>query len=152
MITKVYDLSLIKTKNVKSGEDNGSFIPIYKDLELDIGKIRMVYMTSCLPREVKGPHIHKKRNGHLTVLKGDVLFVLEYVVDGEKIYEEVRISGSNPKLISVPANTVNAHVNIGSEEAIVLNLCTGHCWAPDDTDNYSFDNFEKYDIYRWTQE
>ena len=152
MITQVYPLQCIATKSVITGEHNGIFVPIYKDLEQDIGIIRMVYSTSCLPGQVKGPHLHKKRKGHLTVLRGNVVFVIEQVVDNKKIYEEVFISDMSPKLVVVPPNTVNAHVNIGKEEAIVLNLCTEHCWAANDTDNYSFNNFDGYDVYQWARE
>ncbi|MHA2366118.1 MAG: polysaccharide biosynthesis C-terminal domain-containing protein [Candidatus Hodarchaeales archaeon] len=138
MITKIIDLQLIPTKN-KNKKRNGTYIPIYKSLEEKIkGPVTQVYMTSCYPGETKGPHLHNRRRGHLTVLKGKVSFVLEHkLIYGDTLREEIVISAEEPKMIVVPEGTPNAHTNIGSEEAIVLNICTRHCWSPEDTDDYS---------------
>jgi len=138
MKTKIIDLELIPTKN-KDGNQSGRYIPIYKCLQDKISEpITQIYMTSCFPGETKGPHLHKKRRGHLTVLKGEVLFILEHQLEnGEVILESAIIDADKPQMIVVPEGTPNSHTNFGTEEAIVLNICTKHCWSPEDKDDYS---------------
>jgi dTDP-4-dehydrorhamnose 3,5-epimerase len=142
MRTRVIDLQIIETRDKIQKHQNGNFVPLYRNWDRYVEEpVSMIYTTSCFSREVKGPHLHKKRRGHLTVLKGEVVFVLEYD-DG---YEEIQLNGDVPRMIVVPEGTVNAHVNIGNEEALVMNICTRHCWKSDDTDNYDVE-FRNYDL------
>jgi len=153
MLTQITDLQVIPTRNFQK-QLNGFFVPVYKNLEQILStsplnsEITMVYVTSCFPNEIKGPHLHVKRTGNLTVIKGRVIFILEHIVEDVPVYEEFVLTGDKPQLIQVPKGVKNCHINIGGEEAYVLNLCTEHCWAPSDTDNSSSD-FQAYDVNKW---
>lgn len=144
MQVRVFDLECIKTKNVKYGHQNGVFIPVWRDWDgIYEHEPKMVYVTTCFPGELKGPHLHKQRWSYLTVLKGQVVFIVK--LDGE--FKEFVISADRPQTIVIPAKVPQAHVNIGDEDAIVMNLCNP-AWHPDNQDNYTAD-YGDYDFTKW---
>ena len=81
---------------------------------------RQVYLTVIAPREVKGPHLHLKRWGLFTCIRGNA----KIVVRNEKGYEEY-LTGEDYEFatIQVPAGVSAALQNIGDEEAYMLNTC-----------------------------
>ena len=156
MELRVFDLQLIPTKDFITGEVNGRFIPIWRDWDsyLEVPP-KMVYMTACLPGKIKGPHLHRMRWGYLTCIKGRVVFVIKHQLMNEKgemnhRYEEIILDASNPQVIEIPPNVPQAHVNIGEEEAIIVNICNP-AWHPDNQDNYAAE-YDDYDFSRWTDE
>ena len=145
MEVHLIDLELIKTKDVRDGHQNGWFIPIWRDWDKKYEKEpQMVYMASCFPGEIKGPHLHRLRWSYLTVLRGRVVFIVKIGDD----YEEYILEDKKPQTLVIPANTPQAHVNIGNEEALVLNLCNP-AWHPDRQDNYTVE-YDGYDFSKWT--
>ncbi len=144
MKIELFDLELIKTKDVRDGHQNGIFIPVWRDWDNKYEKEpKMVYVTSCFPGELKGPHLHKQRWSYLTVLKGKVVFIVK--VDDE--FQEFIVSAEKPQTLVIPAGTPQAHINIGDEDAIVMNLCNP-AWHPENQDNYTAD-YGDYDFARW---
>jgi len=144
MSVKLIDLQLIQTKDVRDGHQNGWFIPVWRDWDkiYDL-EPKMAYIATCFSGEIKGPHLHKERWSFLTVLKGTVAFIVKE--DNE--YKEFIVSSEKPQTLVIPANIPQAHVNIGKEEAIVLNLCNP-AWHPDKQDNYNGD-YSDYDFSKW---
>jgi len=135
----------IVTKD-KDGKENGFLVPIYNIHEDFIPKERQphqVYLTVAAPKTVKGPHLHMKRWGHFTCLKGNI----KIVVKTEEGYEEC-YSGEDYEYttIEVPAGVPSALQNIGDVDAYILNT-PYPAWLPDDQDEYpvSFDDY----LFTW---
>ena len=135
----------IITKNSKGGP-NGWLIPIfnvYDDLIDETQHPRQVYLTVISPREVKGPHLHLKRWGLFTCVRGNVKIVVRI----ENRYEKY-LTGEdyNFATIQVPAGIPAALQNIDDKEAFVLNM-PAPAWHIDDQDEHPV-NFDDY-IFTW---
>ena len=134
----------IATKG-SDGIENGFLVPIINEIEEFVEEEqwpRQVYCTVVAKGQVKGPHLHYKRWGLFTCIKGDVKIVVR--VDEE--YEEY-FSGENHsfRTIQVPAGVPAALVNIGKDDAYVLNM-PSPSWRPDDQDDWDVE-FEDYDFH-----
>jgi len=133
----------IVTKN-QAGKENGFLIPIINVHEKFVDDAqwpKQIYCTIVAPDEVKGPHLHKKRWGLFTCIKGNVKIVVKR--DGQ--YEEY-FSGEDHDFatIQVPAGTPNALVNIGDNDAYILNM-PSPAWHVDDQDDWDVE-FLDYDF------
>ena len=135
---------VILTKNT-AGIENGFLVPIYNELENFVHpaqKPRQIYLTVCKPKTVKGPHLHKKRWGMFTCIKGNVKIVCKT----DQNYEEY-FTGEDFEFntIQVPAGIPNALVNIGDNDAYILNM-PSPAWAPNMNDDWDIEfgdyNFE----------
>lgn len=144
MEVKLIDLEQIATKDVRHGHQNGLFIPIWRNWDnIYEHEPEMVYVATCFPGELKGPHLHKQRWSYLTVIKGEVVFI----VKTDKGFQEYVLNDKKPQTLVIPAGTPQAHVNIGAADAIVMNLCNP-AWHPDNQDNYTAD-YGDYDFTKW---
>ena len=131
---KLYSHSRIETKS-NDGVTNGYLIPIYNDHESPISKEQrpcQVYLTVVAPGAVKGPHLHMKRWGLFTCIKGNI----KIVVRTPNGYKEF-FSGENHgyQTVQVPAGWPSALQNQGNIEAFVLNM-PSPAWTPDDQDDH----------------
>jgi len=131
----------ISTKN-DEGESNGWLVPLFNvhESKIDIEQHpRQVYLTVIASREVKGPHLHLKRWGLFTCIRGNA----KIVVCTEKGYEEY-LTGEDYEFatIQIPAGMPAAMQNMGDEEAYMLNM-PSPAWHPDDQDEHtiSFDDY-----------
>lgn len=131
----------IITKN-NEGRSNGWLVPMFNvhDGLIDEAQHpRQVYLTVIAPREIKGPHLHLKRWGLFTCIRGNA----KIVVRTETGYEEY-LTGDDYEFatIQVPAGVQAALQNIGDEEAYMLNM-PSPAWHVDDQDEHpvSFDNY-----------
>ena len=131
----------IITKN-KEGRSNGWLVPIFNvhDGLIDAEQHpRQVYLTVIAPLEVKGPHLHLKRWGLFTCIRGNA----KIVIRTEKGYEEY-LTGKDYEFatVQVPAGVPAALQNIGDEEAYMLNM-PAPAWHIDDQDEnpISFDDY-----------
>ena len=127
-----------------NGTENGFLIPILNVHDHFVGQEqwpKQIYCTTVVPGEVKGPHLHKKRWGLFTCIKGDIKIVTR--IDGH--YEEY-FSGENYNFstIQIPAGIPNALINIGNEDAYVLNM-PSPAWHIDDQDDWDVE-FPDYDF------
>ena len=127
-----------------NGKENGFLVPIVNIHEKFPDQKHFpeqVYLTVAKPGEVKGPHLHKKRWGLFTCIKGDIKIVTR--IDGH--YEEY-FSGENYNFstIQIPAGIPNALINIGNEDAYVLNM-PSPAWHIDDQDDWDVE-FPDYDF------
>lgn len=130
------------TKNL-SEQPNGFLVPILNVHEEFLDEKqwpKQVYLTVAAPGEIKGPHLHKKRWGLFTCIKGDLKIVVR--IDGK--YEEY-FSGENHEFqtVQVPAGIPAALVNIGKEDAYILNM-PAPSWHKDDVDEWevTFDDYQ----------
>lgn len=133
------------TKDVHDNHINGSLTVVWRDWD-DIIKTppKMIYVTSVNPGEMKGPHLHTRRESHFVCIHGKVVFIIRDI-DGN--YNEIESSESNPLLIHVPKNYAAAHVNLSSDVSRILTLADV-AWRPNDNEmkNVTFDD---YDWSKW---
>lgn len=142
MTSKIFAHPQVLTKN-PDGRPNGFLVPIYNIHETPIAaeqRPQQVYLTVVSPGGVKGPHLHLRRWGLFTCIKGSVKIILKT----EAGYE-VLFTGPDHGFatVQVPAGIPAALQNVGDEEAYILNM-PSPAWRPDDQDEHdvSFDGYD----------
>jgi dTDP-4-dehydrorhamnose 3,5-epimerase len=138
----------IITKN-KEGRSNGWLVPIFNVHDGFIGEAqypRQVYLTVIAPMEIKGPHLHLKRWGLFTCIRGNA----RIVVRTKRGYED-HLTGEDYEFasIQVPAGVPAALQNIGDKEAYLLNM-PSPAWHIDDQDEHPVE-FDK-SAFIWEKE
>lgn len=133
---------IVTTTN--DGKSNGFLLPIINVHDGFVDKEQwpqQVYCTVVEPGMVKGPHLHHKRWGLFTCIKGDV----KIVVRTDSGYEE-HFTGESYEFqtIQVPAGIPAAIQNVGSSDAYLLNM-PSPSWHVDDQDDWDV-AFEDYDF------
>jgi dTDP-4-dehydrorhamnose 3,5-epimerase len=100
----------------------------------------MVYVSSVQPGEIKGPHLHTKRNSYFVCIHGKVVFILK---DKNGNYKEIESNDEEPVLVFVPKNIPSAHINLSDETSKILALAD-LAWKPNDNEmvNVSFDDYD----------
>ena len=133
------------TKDTNDSHVNGSLTVVWRDWDKIVkNEPKMVYVSSVESGEVKGPHVHTKRNSYFVCIHGKVIFVVK---DEKNNYIEIESTESNPVLVHVPKNVASAHVNISDDTSKILALAD-LAWRPNDNEmkNISFDD---YDWKKW---
>jgi len=144
---KMIDLEKHETKNIHDQHVNGSLTVVWRDWDgLIKNSPKMVYVSSVNPGEIKGPHIHTKRNSYFVCIHGKVLFVIKNK-QGE--YVEKISTADKPLLIIVPKNMASAHLNLSKGISKVLTLADV-AWKPNDNEMKN-DDFVDYDWNKWTK-
>ena len=106
------------TKDTDDGHVNGSLTVIWRDWDKILkNEPKMVYVSSVESGEIKGPHIHTKRNSYFACIHGKVIFVVK---NEKNDYIEIESSETNPVLVHVPKNVASAHVNISNDTSKIL--------------------------------
>ena len=129
-----------KTKDIKDGHTNGSLSVIWRDWDKKIDyEPRMVYVSTVNINEIKGPHIHTKRNSYFTCIHGKVVFIIK---DTDGKFYEIESGEENQIMVFVPKNIPSAHINISDKSSSVLALADV-AWKPDDDEmvNTAFDDY-----------
>jgi len=137
----VIKLEKYSTKDIIDDHVNGSLTVIWRDWDKIIPfEPKMVYVSSVFPGQVKGPHIHTKRNSYFSCIHGSVTFIVK---DKNGKYHEIEINSDEPTLIHIPKNIASAHLNSGNEIAHVLTLADVS-WKPNDNEmqNITFDDYD----------
>ena len=141
------DLEVHKTKDIQDEHVNGELTVVWRDWDGIVkNEPKMIYVSSVNSEEIKGPHIHTKRNSYFVCIQGKVIFILK---DEDGKYIEIESSHEKPVMVFVPKNIASAHINISSDTSRVLALAD-IAWKPNDNEmiNTSFDN---YDWSKWTK-
>jgi dTDP-4-dehydrorhamnose 3,5-epimerase-like enzyme len=130
----------ITTKDDR-GAPNGFLVPIYNvnDAFPEVERRpHQVYLTVCAPGARKGPHLHQKRWGYFTCIKGNARIVVR-TADG---YESAWTGEAHAyATIEVPAGMPAMIENPGAEDAYVLNM-PSPAWRADDTDEHPVDGWD----------
>ena len=122
-------------------QENGFLIPIFNihDKFIDSEHLpKQIYLTVVSSGKVKGPHLHMKRWGCFTCIRGNVKVIVRKVGKYEEYF-----SGEEHEFasIEIPAGTPAAIQNIGDSDAYVLNTpCPA--WHPDDQDDHPVEGWE----------
>jgi dTDP-4-dehydrorhamnose 3,5-epimerase len=133
------------TKDIHDQHVNGSLTVIWRDWDKIIEpEPKMVYISSVNPGEIKGPHMHLKRDSYFVCIHGKVVFIIKKVT-GE--YEEIISSEDNPILVHVPKNISSAHINLDNKVSKVIALAD-IAWKPNDNEMENI-LFEDYDWKKW---
>lgn len=141
----VFNLEKYVTKSISDGHENGSLTVVWRDWDKLIDNVpKMVYVSSVEPRELKGPHLHKKRNHYLVCVHGKVVFVIK---DQKGNYIEIESDSENPKLVTVPKNVASGHMNLSNNISRILVLADV-AWHPNDDEMINV-KFENYDWNKW---
>ena len=126
----------------RDGTPNGYLVPLFNvhDGFVDPEHFpKQVYLTVIAPGEIKGPHLHMKRWGLFTCIRGNG----KVVVRTSEGYAEY-LSGEDYgyTTIQVPAGVPAALVNQGDIEAFFLNM-PSPAWQAEEPDEHpvSFDDF-----------
>ena len=133
------------TRSIDDDHINGSLTVIWRDWDNILKNApKMVYVSSVEPGEIKGPHIHTKRNSYFTCIHGKVVFILE---SDEGEFLEIESSAENAVMVYVPKNIASAHINLSDSTSTVLTLAD-LAWRPNDQEmkNVAFIN---YDWKKW---
>ena len=140
----VFKLEKHTTKDIKDSHVNGSLTVIWRDYDGIIkNEPKMAYVSSIEPGEIKGPHLHKRRDSYFTCIHGKVIFIIK-TADG---FQEIESDADNPVMIFVPKNFPSAHINVSISTSRILTL-TNIAWRPNDNEmeNVTFDD---YDWNKW---
>ena len=129
-----------KTKDVNDNHINGSLSVIWRNWDKKIkNEPKMVYVSTVNINEVKGPHIHTKRNSYFACIHGKVIFVIK---DTDGKFYEIESSEDNPTMVFVPKNIPSAHINIANSPSRIIALADV-AWKSDDNEmkNATFDDY-----------
>lgn len=132
------------TTRTAAGEENGFLVPIFNVHDAVVAAAQspqQVYLTVVASGAKKGPHLHMKRWGLFTCVKGNV----RIVVRTEAGYEEYWSGESHEyATIQVPAGVPAMLVNSGDEPAYVLNM-PAPAWQAHDQDDHdvTFDDYRE---------
>jgi dTDP-4-dehydrorhamnose 3,5-epimerase len=127
-----------------SGEENGFLVPIFNENDNFLNNndyLRQVYLTVVKPNNIKGPHLHYKRNGLFTCIKGNIRIVTK-----ENNEYKLFFSGEdyNYNSILIPKGIPAALQNISDIDAMVINLPSPG-WTKEMQDEHSAD-FSDFDF------
>ena len=138
-------LEVHNTKDVGDQHINGKLTVIWRDWDKIFDfEPKMVYVSSVNKGEIKGPHLHLKRNSYFVCIKGRVLFIAK---DKEGKFHEIESSEDEPILIKIPNNIPSAHINLSKDVSTVLTL-TDVAWRPNDNEMINV-KFDDYDFKKW---
>lgn len=133
-------LEMHQTKDVSDQHVNGNLTVIWRDWDNMIkNDLKMIYVSSINPGEVKGPHLHIRRNSYFVCIRGKVVFIIK---DIHGKYREIESSEDNPILVQVPKGYPSAHINLSDNVSSILALAD-IAWRPNDNEmkNVSFDDY-----------
>src|SRR5574337_1833378 len=115
---KAIKLEKHQTKDVKDHHVNGSLVVVWRDWDKILSsEPKMVYVSSVHPGEVKGPHLHTKRDSYFVCIKGKVVFIIK---DEHGKYHEIESSEEDPVLVQIPKNYPSAHINTSTQISSIL--------------------------------
>lgn len=135
------------TKDIKDNHINGSLTVIWRNWDKILeSEPKMVYVSSVNPGEIKGPHLHTKRNSFFVCIRGKVVFIAKDL-DGN--YHEIESSEEKPILIQIPKNHPSAHINVTNDVATILALADP-AWRPNDDEMKNI-TFDDYNWDKWTK-
>ena len=137
-----YGINLEKheTKDVSDGHVNGSLTVVWRDWDKIIqNNPKMIYVSSVNANEIKGPHIHTKRNSHFVCIEGEVVFIIR---NNDGTFDEIVSSEKEPVMVHIPKNIASAHINLSKNVSRILALAD-IAWKPNDNEmeNVIFDNY-----------
>ena len=141
----IINLEKHETRDVKDEHTNGTLTVVWRDWDkVILEEPKMVYVSTINPGEIKGPHLHKKRNSYFSCIHGKVTFIIKND-DGE--YLEIKTNADEPILLRIPNGIASAHINTTNEIGRVLAIAD-IAWRPNDNEMENV-GFDDYDWKKW---
>tara|TARA_B100000446_G_scaffold119845_1_gene111919 strand:- start:536 stop:997 length:462 start_codon:yes stop_codon:yes gene_type:complete len=138
-------LETFPTKNVADHHINGKLTVIWRDWDNILkSHPKMVYVSHVNPYEIKGPHLHTKRDSYFVCIRGKVVFIAK---DHLGNFHEIESSEEKPVLVQIPKNIASAHINLSDQMSTILTLADP-AWRSDD-DEMKNVVFDDYDWKKW---
>ncbi|MDO8460995.1 MAG: WxcM-like domain-containing protein [bacterium] len=110
-IARLEDAKKVPTLDPSKAE-NGFLFELFKD-----GDKTAVYISATKPGMFKGYHLHRVRAARYVCIKGKMKITLYQ--NGKK--EEYILDAQNPQRLFIPNNVATGLLNIGEEEAWLIN-------------------------------
>jgi dTDP-4-dehydrorhamnose 3,5-epimerase-like enzyme len=117
------------------GQANGFLLPIFNVHEGFIPGDRQpqqVYLSVCSPGRRKGPHLHLRRWGYITCVRGNARVVAKF---GDQYLVAYTGEDHGFQTIEVPAGIPNCLENLGETDAYIINTASP-AWHVDDPDDH----------------
>jgi len=138
-------LDMYDTKDIEDNHVNGSLTVIWRDYDKILKhEPNMVYVSSVNPGEIKGPHLHTKRNSYFVCIEGKVVFIIKNS-NGE--FLEIESSSENGVMVFVPKNFSSSHINLSDKTSRILTLAD-IAWRRNDNEMVNV-KFDDYDWEKW---
>jgi len=109
----------VHTENAKKvatfgadGAENGSLTELFKE-----GDKTIFYLTTIKPGSFKGYHLHRVRAARYVCIRGKIKIT---VYKNRKKFEYI-LDASKPSRLFIPSNTPTGLLNIGDEDAWLIN-------------------------------
>ena len=132
-------------------DDRGRLMEILRsDEELFLG-FGQVYLTTAYPGVVKAWHYHKKQADNFACLRGMLKVALYDRREGSPTAGEVNtfyLGDHHPMLLQIPPMVWHGFMNIGTEEAILLN-CPTRPYNREEPDEYRVPPHDNDIPYDW---
>ena len=144
---KIIKLDSFETKDIKDSHINGKLTLIWRDYDklIDFSP-KMIYLTSVKSGEIKGPHLHTKRDSYFVCTRGKVIFIIKNE-DGS--YQEIESSEDNPIMVKIPKGIISAHINPTNDISSVLTIAN-IAWKPNDHEMKNI-FFNDYNWKKWIE-
>ena len=144
---KIIKLDSFETKDIKDSHINGKLTLIWRDYDklIDFSP-KMIYLTSVKSGEIKGPHLHTKRDSYFVCTRGKVIFIIKNE-DGS--YQEIESSEDNPIMVKIPKGIISAHINPTNDISSVLTIAN-IAWKPNDDEMKNI-FFNDYNWKKWIE-
>jgi len=140
-------LDTFPTRDVTDKHENGKLTVIWRDWDKILKfEPKMVYVSTVNIGEVKGPHLHTKRDSYFVCIKGKVVFIVK---DEIGKYHEIESSENKPVLVQIPKNIASAHINLHNDSSTILTLANPS-WRPNDNEMENI-TFDDYDWNKWKE-
>ena len=143
----VLDLEKHQTKDINDSHINGELAVVWRNWDNLINNPEMIYVNSVNPREIKGPHIHKKRTSYFYCISGKMVIIVR---DGDGEYHEIDTDSSESKLICIPNQIAAAIVNPSDKISKIL-VMADIAWRPNDDEMINTE-FQGYNWEKWKKE
>jgi dTDP-4-dehydrorhamnose 3,5-epimerase-like enzyme len=135
MQLRVFPHKQFATKGA-DGQANGFLVPIYNHHDGFVPGERspkQVYLTVCAAGTRKGPHLHMKRWGYFTCVRGNARVVAKF---GDEYVVAYTGEDHGFQTIEVPAGIPNCLENVGDGDAYIINT-PSPAWHVDDQDDHA---------------
>ncbi len=142
----------VKVKILKTIPDSrGRLMEILRCDDEIFDAFGQVYMTTAYPGIIKAWHYHKLQSDNFTCVFGKILLALYDARPYSPTFRQIDdfiISPDMPKLIYIPPEVYHGFKNIGTSEAIVINIVTVP-YNYKNPDEYRLDPSDNAINYNW---
>jgi dTDP-4-dehydrorhamnose 3,5-epimerase-like enzyme len=122
------------------GQANGFLVSVYNEHEGFIPQARapaQVYVSICAIGASKGPHLHRRRWGYLTCVRGNIRVVARF---GDEYVVAHSGQDHGYQTVEIPPGIPNRVENVGNVDAYIINTCNP-AWQADDPDDHPVDGW-----------